>query len=200
MPYKNIDPNLWGSSLWNFLHYLSLAYPENPTTDEQEILYNFLSSMQKIIPCEKCRKNFLKHLDAMEVEVLTSRTNFVRWLFIVHNLVNKDTGKPNFSYDEFIKKYSQTNEVNGVTNRINGVTNGINGVTNRENGVTNKEYFDIIAKNRNLENIVLTLNQEIKTIKNRKSGFEYFNLSSNTIISGMILVVIIIIVLINRKN
>jgi hypothetical protein len=188
MPYKNIDPNLWGPSLWNFLHYLSLAYPENPTTDEQEIVYNFLASTQKIIPCEKCRKNFLKHLDAMEVEVLTSRTNFVRWLYNVHNLVNKDTGKPNFSYDEFIKKYSQEKEIN-QENKIVGV-----------NGELNVEYFDIIAKNRNLENIVLTLNQEIKTLQNRKSGFEYFNLSSNTIIIGLILLVIIIIVIINRKN
>jgi len=187
MPYKNIDPKLWGSSLWTFLHYLSLAYPENPTVDEQEEVFNFLASMQKIIPCEKCRKNFLKHLDSMEVEVLTTRENFVRWLFNIHNLVNADTSKPNFSYDEFIKKYS-----------TNKVTNGVDGV----NGVTNVEYFDIIAKNRNLENIVLTLNQEIKTLQNNKSGIEHFNLNftSNTFIIGLILLIIIVIVVINRKN
>jgi len=189
MPYKNIDPNLWGSSLWTFLHYLSLAYPENPTVDEQEDVYNFLASMQKIIPCEKCRKNFLKHLDSMEVEVLTTRENFVKWLYNIHNSVNADTGKPNFSYDEFIKKYS------------NGRTNGGDRV-NGENGVINVEHFDLIAKNRNLENIVLTLNQEIKTLQNKKSGIEHFNfnLSSNTFIIGMILIVIIIIVIVNRNK
>ena len=87
MPYKNMDPNLWGPSLWTFLHYLSLSYPENPTTDEQELIFNYLSSLQKIIPCEKCRKKFNKHLDSMEVEVLLGRDNLVRWLFNIHNLV-----------------------------------------------------------------------------------------------------------------
>jgi len=182
MPYKNIDPKLWGPSLWTFLHYLSLSYPENPTIDEQEEVFNFLASMQKIIPCEKCRKKFLKHLDSMEVEILTTRENFVRWLFNIHNLVNADTGRPNFSYDDFIKKYS-----------TNKVTNGVN-------GVTNVEYFDIIAKNRNLENIVLTLNQEIKTLHNNKSGIEHFNFTSNTFIIGMILLIIIVIVVINRNK
>jgi hypothetical protein len=186
MPYKNIDPNLWGSSLWTFLHYLSLSYPEDPTTDEQELVYNYLSSMQKIIPCEKCRKNFNKHLDSMEVEVLLTRDNLVRWLFNVHNLVNADTGKSQFSYDDFIKKYSITYK------------------EQQENKVTNKEYFDIIAKNRNLENIVLTLNQEIKALQNVKSTTEHFSFSSNTVIIGLILLVIIVIILIliliNRKK
>lgn len=192
MPYKNIDPKLWGPSLWTFLHYLSLAYPENPTIDEQEEVFNFLASMQKIIPCEKCRKNFLKHLDSMEVEVLTTRENFVRWLYNIHNLVNADNGKRNFSYDEFIKKYS-TNKVN---EDVNGEVNG------SVNGVTNVEYFDIIARNKNLENIVLTLNQQIKTLQDKKSGIEHFNLkfTSNTIIIGMILIVIIVIVIINRNK
>ena len=128
----------------------------------------------------------------MEVEVLTTRENFVKWVYNIHNLVNANTGKPNFSYDDFIKKYStiNNNDVNGVTN---GVTNGVN-------GVTNIEYFDIIAKNRNLENIVLTLNQEIETLQNNKSGIEHFNFTSNTFIIGMILLIIIVIVVINRKN
>ena len=176
MPYKNIDPNLWGSPLWTFLHYLSLSYPENPTTDEQEIIYNFLASMQKIIPCEKCRNNFLKHLDSMEVEVLTSRTNFVRWLFNIHNLVNKDTGKPNFSYDEFIKKYSQE-KVDVETNKINS------------------EYSDLVEKNKKLELFI-----EILQNSNSNKNKEHFNLSPNVFIFVMIIIVIIVIVVMNRKS
>jgi len=181
MPYKNIDPNLWGPSLWTFLHYLSLSYPENPTTDEQELIYDYLASLQKIIPCEKCRKNFNGHLESMEVEVLQCRDNLVRWLFNVHNLVNTDTGKPQYLYDEFIKKYS---------------------VTSQDQLNVNKEYFDIVAKNKNLENIIITLNQEIKSLQNVKSSTEHFNfkLTSNTLIIGLILLVIIVIVIINRKS
>ena len=52
----------------------------------------------------ECRKNFNGHLESMEVEVLQCRDNLVRWLFNVHNLVNVDTGKSQYSYDDFIKK------------------------------------------------------------------------------------------------
>jgi hypothetical protein len=135
--------------------------------------------MQKIIPCEKCRKNFLKHLDLMEVEVLTSKNEFVKWLYNVHNLVNKDTGKPNFSYDDFINKYSDNNK--NSTEQIQSV-----------------EYFDLVADNKKLENIIITLNQEIKTLKNKKTGIEHFGVTSNTFIIGLILLVILIIVVVNR--
>jgi len=107
MPYKNIDPNLWGPSLWTFLHYLTLAYPDNPTEEEQERMYDFLASLQIVIPCQKCRINFKSYLNEMNSDVLSTKNTLVRWLFNVHNLVNKNTGKPQFSYDDFIKKYSQ---------------------------------------------------------------------------------------------
>lgn len=174
MPYKNIDPKLWGPSLWTFLHYLTISYPDNPTADEQENVYNFLASMQKIIPCEKCRYNFNKHLDDMKVEVLTSKTEFVKWLHNIHNMVNKNNGAPHFSYDEFIDKYSN----NGVNNEVNKI---------------NKINNNIIEKNKNLVNTVLTLNKQIEPMNGKL-------FSINRIIIGCILLLIIVIVIINKKS
>ena len=174
MPFKNIDPKLWGPSLWTFLHYLSLSYPENPTPDEQEYLFNFLASMQKIIPCEKCRINFLKHLDSMDVEVLTTRENLVKWIFNIHNHVNSNTNKSYFTYDEFINKYSENK-------------------TQKQNII---EHFDIIARQgEEIKNLKIELDQQIKAKVNYK---EYFNFSSNTLIVGLILIVIIVIIIMNR--
>ena len=109
MPYKNIKPDIWGSHLWRFLHYLSLSYPENPTDEEKEIMLNFLESLQEILPCEKCRYNFNKHLDNLDMNVLNNNESFVKWVYNVHNEVNRDTGKPILSYDEFIKMYTVNN-------------------------------------------------------------------------------------------
>jgi len=112
MPYKNIKPDIWGPHLWRFLHYLSLSYPETPTDEEKEIMLNFLESLQEILPCEKCRYNFNKHLDSLDMKVLNNNESFVKWMFNTHNEVNKSTGKPELSYDEFIKMYSTSNQNN----------------------------------------------------------------------------------------
>ena len=109
MTYKNIKPDIWGPHLWRFLHYLSLSYPENPTDEEKEIMLNFLESLQEILPCEKCRYNFNKHLDNLDMKVLDNNINFIKWVYNVHNEVNRDTGKPILSYDEFIKMYTVNN-------------------------------------------------------------------------------------------
>ena len=119
MPYKNIKPDLWGPHLWRFLHYLSLSYPSNPTDEEKEIMLNFLESLQEILPCEKCRYNFNKHLDNLDMNALNNNENFIKWLFNVHNDVNKSNNKPIMEYDDFVKLYSTNqNQINNTTQQI----------------------------------------------------------------------------------
>ena len=113
MTYKNIKPDLWGPHLWRFLHYLSLSYPSNPTDEEKEIMLNFLESLQEILPCEKCRYNFNKHLDNLDMNALNKNENFIKWLFNIHNDVNKTTNKPIMEYDDFVKLYS-TNPIKQI--------------------------------------------------------------------------------------
>lgn len=117
MPYKNIDPAIWGPHLWNFMHYLTLSYPENPTEDEKDTLYNFFHTLQTVLPCEKCRYNFKSHLEKtpLSEDILSNNANVIRWLFDLHNEVNKSTGKPELPYDEFIKIYS-TKKDEGTNN------------------------------------------------------------------------------------
>lgn len=108
MPYKNIDPTIWGPPLWKFMHYFTLSYPENPTEEDKDNLYNFFLTIQTVLPCEKCRYNFKSHLEKTPLteEIMSSNIKVVRWLFDIHNEVNKTTNKPVLLYDDFIKIYS----------------------------------------------------------------------------------------------
>jgi hypothetical protein len=108
MPYKNIDPTIWGPHLWKFMHYFTLSYPEEPTEEDKDNLYNFFNTIQTVLPCEKCRYNFKSHLEKTPLteEILSNNINVIRWLFDIHNEVNKTTNKPVLSYDDFIKIYS----------------------------------------------------------------------------------------------
>jgi hypothetical protein len=116
MPYKNISPNLWGPHLWKFMHLFTLSYPNEPTEEEKDSAYNFFTAIQTVLPCEKCRYNFKNHLETLTEEVLDSNENLVKWLFNIHNEVNKSTGKPVFSFDDFISMYINNTNTLNITN------------------------------------------------------------------------------------
>lgn len=119
MPYKNINPAIWGPNLWKFMHYLTLSYPENPTEEEKDRLYDFFEIIQTLLPCEKCRYNFKNHLEKTPLsdEILSTNISVVTWLFNLHNEVNKSLNKPELSYADFVDIYSVSN-----TNTNNNVT------------------------------------------------------------------------------
>lgn len=119
----NINPQIWGSSAWQFMHYVTLSYPDNPTNVDKINMYNFFTSMQKILPCDKCRYNFLEHQKKypLDDKTFSSRYNLVNWLLNIHNNVNIETGKPTMTYDEFISMYMP--ELGMPTNSLSNLIN-----------------------------------------------------------------------------
>ena len=103
----NIDPRVWGPSGWEFLHYITLAYPDNPTEIDKENAKIFFPLVGKMLPCQICRSNFASHLKKfpLDDQVLENRYNLVNWLINIHNEVNRVHGKPIMSYQEVINKY-----------------------------------------------------------------------------------------------
>ncbi len=100
----NIDPILWGKHGWAFLHYISLAYPDNPDIETQQKYKNFfINVIGNFLPCESCRLNYKRHLSEVPLtdDILASRDKFIYWLVDLHNIVNEETGKRKISYDEF---------------------------------------------------------------------------------------------------
>lgn len=108
----NINPIIWGSHLWKYLHYLTLAYPDSPPLETQMLYKDFFLNLHNFIPCEKCRINYKRHLEELPLtdEILRSRNSLIRWLFDIHNIVNKETGKKQLGFDEFLDIYTQDPE------------------------------------------------------------------------------------------
>jgi len=107
MNINNISPDEWGPYAWKFMHYITLAYPDNPSDIDKQNMRAFFSSIGNILPCEKCRLNFLKHTSSIPLNenVLSSRFDLVNWLINIHNEVNKINGKKILSYDEVMETY-----------------------------------------------------------------------------------------------
>lgn len=111
-----MDPNIWGPHLWIFLHSMSFTYAENrlkATTKEKKHMYNFLESLQYVLPC-LCKYNYKKHFKNNPPRLDTRRDLF-EWLIDLHNVVNLDYNKKMvgknvpmkrlYSYDEVEKMY-----------------------------------------------------------------------------------------------
>jgi hypothetical protein len=103
----NIDPKIWGPPTWDFLHYVTLSYPDYPTQEEKDNIKVFFMLVGKVLPCQNCRNNFYKHINIHKLtdEVVSNRYNLVMWLIKIHNEVNKMHGKPLLTYEKVIKKY-----------------------------------------------------------------------------------------------
>jgi hypothetical protein len=113
---QSIKPNIWGPHGWKFLHYVSFGYPSDPSELDKQNYKNFYTSMQHILPCLKCAQNYAHNLKKYPIDNhLESRDTLVRWVIDIHNQVNNETGKKEYTYEEAIDLY-----MSGPDNKILG--------------------------------------------------------------------------------
>ena len=96
--YKSGDGMLttvWGPSLWHYLHTMSFNYPVCPTNKDKKNYKKFIMSLKKVLPCKYCRINMVKNLKAVPLNshALKNRTNFSKWMFNLHEHINKMLNK-----------------------------------------------------------------------------------------------------------
>lgn len=109
--FKSSDGMLtyvWGPSLWHFLHTMSFNYPVNPTKDDKQHYMNFIHSLKFILPCKYCRMNLSRNLKETHFSLkdMKSRDTFSKYVFNLHNHINKMLGKKNtLSYQEVRERY-----------------------------------------------------------------------------------------------
>ena len=87
--------SVWGPSFWHVLHTISVNYPVNPTCDDKANYKVFIMSLKNVLPCKYCRINLVKNLkvNPLNAEALKNRENFSKWVYKLHEVVNKSLGK-----------------------------------------------------------------------------------------------------------
>ena len=86
---------VWGPSLWHSLHTISFNYPVKPTVKDKKNYRKFILNLKHVLPCKYCRINFRKNLKDLPLtdKALKNRDNFSRWMFNMHEHINKMLGK-----------------------------------------------------------------------------------------------------------
>lgn len=83
--------SVWGPSLWHYLHVVSFNYPINPTKLQKNKYKQMLLNLQYTLPCKYCRINLVNNFKKFPLndEIFENRNNFSRYIFNLHELINK---------------------------------------------------------------------------------------------------------------
>lgn len=101
---------IWGPSMWTTLHTITFAYPLCPTDADKKNYKEFFTVLGNVLPCKLCQTSynvFIKEgVTLLDDHVMESRDNLTKWLYYVHNAVNKkldvDYG---VTYEDIVNKY-----------------------------------------------------------------------------------------------
>lgn len=113
-------PTCWGPSAWKFLE--SIAYVYNPDTDDRQKYFDFFAGLGYILPCEECRKNYIKHFDTNSlVKALETNDGIFRWVYDLHNKVNKNKNIPESSWPSYEQVKNKYNAYKANCDSVNSV-------------------------------------------------------------------------------
>lgn len=109
--YKSSDGFLtavWGPMLWSYLHTMSFNYPTEPTNENKIHYRSFILNLKNVLPCKFCRLNLVKNLKELPLTVddMKNRETFSRYIYNLHELVNKMLNKSSgLSYEDVRNRY-----------------------------------------------------------------------------------------------
>ena len=99
---------IWGPSMWHYLHTMSFNYPVKPSKEDKIHYRDFILNLRNVLPCKYCRQNLKTNLRAnpLTMSDMESRDTFSRYIYKLHELVNKFLGKKSgLTYCEVRERY-----------------------------------------------------------------------------------------------
>jgi hypothetical protein len=101
---------IWGPRAWFFANSVAFGYPVNPTSEQKQQYKTFFLHLGFVLPCGFCRESYQFFIKDGETEitdeVFENRDTLTKWIFKLHNRVNKKLGvEYGTTYQEFCDKF-----------------------------------------------------------------------------------------------
>ena len=129
--------------MWHSLHTISFNYPVEPTKTNKRDYRQFILSLQNILPCKNCRKNLKTNFKQLPLTsaIMTNRDTFSRYIYNLHELVNKMLNKKsNLTYCEIRERYEHFRSRCTSTKPIIFKYSKLQKTRKKENGCTEPLY------------------------------------------------------------
>ena len=96
------SPEIFGPPAWAYLHISTVYLPENLNPLVATHIRNTIFAVPSMIPCEKCTIHIGNYIESrsMQIEKMTSGSEFFKLTVDMHNFVNERLGKKIMSYDQ----------------------------------------------------------------------------------------------------
>jgi hypothetical protein len=102
----SIPPQTWGPFFWHTMHLVALGYSNQPSYAEKKAAKEFYESLVHLIPCPTCKLHYADNLKVLPISPsLDNRRDLFKWTVDMHNLVNKQLGKREYTEAESIAFY-----------------------------------------------------------------------------------------------
>lgn len=147
--------NTWGTINWLQHHLTTLKYPVSPTEEDKAAMREYIThAVPYAAWCAACKQHFKERTtqEPREGEVralanervekaLQDRVSMVTLFLDLHNAVNKETGKAELSFDEFIEQFRN---LPIVAHNIRAGLQGVVADPNNELGFMSVEVEDVV--------------------------------------------------------
>ena len=102
-----IGKKSWGPYAWHLLHTFSINNNRKIKSHEEKTnYYMFYKTFGYIIPCFVCREHYKDEISFLHplIEEDITRKYIIKWVFTLHNRVNKRLKKQRFSYSNCVSQ------------------------------------------------------------------------------------------------
>jgi hypothetical protein len=107
---NGMQTRAWGPPGWMFLHCIAQNYPQEPTPKQKKKYQEFFKLVGDVLPCRYCRESYQQFIKepstTLSRTVMKNRTSLSRWLYDIHNKVNKKLEVKEIpTFEEVTEKY-----------------------------------------------------------------------------------------------
>ncbi len=182
---SGLNSIVWGKAGWTFLHSVTFGFPVDPTTEDKNNYLIFYEKLGNVMPCRLCRESYLKFITEpdtlLSIETFKNRESVVRWLYKIHNKVNKKLGVDyKVEFEEFVERFESFRarcvpEANGCVVPLHARSQAFNNACIRDCPVITSdiaESFIPYAKRRNLGKQYFEFFHTIKGIVDNRHAHE----------------------------
>lgn len=104
----DIDPRVFGPSMWKTLHHVALGFPDEPTEKHKQAYAIWFHNLSNVIPCQSCAEHYEELISENPPdEHMTDSHALFRWVVAIHNRVNDRLGKPRYTEDDALREATE---------------------------------------------------------------------------------------------